>query len=419
MSKRNKTNDLTSLAAQNQPGSWKESLLAGLPHLLAAFVLLIISLGIGNSEGSLLERRFEILNLVFAFAVAGILVFAFITAWRGGWPRWSASYYFYFYMAVCLPVLLLLQRLDNRYAYLWMDILMSVVFIFLLAVLIFIVTRRDAIKGLLMIAPAAVLSWWLVMEFIPTRIRGPLQVGMFLVLALAAVWIARRGSWRSGIWTIIAACALVGIPVSYFRTYHHNIPPQYAGAATFEALSGRFAQALFWNVMLVIVPLMICTLCELGQRCSKDGRAGYQLAFFGIMLNLISNLISTSGYSRGFLNHNSPREMFLYSLIFMGAVTYIFGTALLLKTARLDGVLKDQKTVTLLILVTAGLPLMFMFPMFDSRLYAPTMMPVGLFYENHVPDVLTYGIGTLLLLFGGWLISRLKLPLKGDKALPA
>jgi hypothetical protein len=87
---------------------------------------------------------------------------------------------------------------------------------------------------------------------------------------------------------------------------------------------------------------------------------------------------------------------------------FIFGVAKLLKAARLEGLLTDRKTIALIIFVAFGLPLMFIFPIFNSRRYAPTNMPFGLFYENNVPDILVYGLGTLWLFLDGWLISRLK-----------
>ena len=99
--------------------------------------------------------------------------------------------------------------------------------------------------------------------------------------------------------------------------------------------------------------------------------------------------------------------MLLSILILLGAVIFIIGVVKLLRAAWLEGMLTDQRIIALYIFVALGMPLMFMFPMFDSRKYALTNMPFGLFYENKVPDILVYGIGILWLFLGGWLISKL------------
>ena len=312
-------------------------------------------------------------------------------------------------LLLAAPLLAVLQIIDTPPAYRWMDILMTLVYIIVLVVWIYAITRRDAIKGLLVITPVAILSWFPVLEFIPNEIRNPLQFGMLLITGLAAVAIVRSGSWRVGIWTIIGSSMLAGAPIAYFRTYHHNIPPGHADASTVAMLTGRYAQAMFWSAMLVIAPLLIWFFWELSKRCGREGRLGYRLAFSGLLLNLISNLVSDRGYSMGFILRSPLRELAFSALILLSAAIYVVGVILLLRAAREEGLLQDNKTAALFFFAALGLPLMFMFPMFEARRYTATTMPFGLFYENNVPDLLVYGLGALWLLAGGWLITRMKL----------
>lgn len=396
-----------SIENSSPPGSWQEALLSGFPHLCIAAILLVVTFIPYLTKGASFLKVFEIANLVFAWTVVGILIMAFIIAGRKGWPRWSASYYFYMFLVLASPLLILFQ--GEGYMVLYF------VYTIVLVLWIYAVTQQDVIKGLLFITPVAILSWWLGLEFIPSAIRNPLQVGMLLVTALVAILIARFGDWRTGIWIIIGSCILVGLPISYFRTYHHNIPPEHADSATIAMFTGRFAQAWFWSSMLVIAPVLIWIFWELSQKCGREGKLGYRLAFTGLLLNLISNLASGLWYAR--FIRNSPRrgiEMLLSILIILGALIFIMGIVKLLRTAKREGVLIEQKTIALFIFVALGLPLMFMFPMFDSRRYTSTNMPFGLFYENHMPDTLVYGIGVLWLFLGGWLITRLRLPKQPD-----
>jgi len=396
-----------SIANRSQPGSWKEALLSGFPHLCIAAILLVVTFIPYLTEDTSSQKVFEIASLMFAWSVVGVLIIAFIIAWRKGWPRWSASYYFYMFLALTAPLLILFQGQGYMVLYF--------IYTLILVLWIYAVTQRDVIKGLLFITPVAILSWWLVLEFIPSAIRNPLQVGMPLVTAFVAILIARFGNWRKGIWIIVGSCMLVGLPISYFRTYHHNIPPEHADSATIAMFTGRFALAWFWSSILVIAPLMIWVLWELSKKCGREGKLGYRLAFTGLLLNLISNLASGLWYARFIRNYPQRGiEMLLSILIILGAVIFIIGVVKLLRAARLEGVLMDQKTIALFIFVALGLPLMFMFPMFDSRRYTSTNMPFGLFYENNVPDTLVYGIGVLWLFLGGWLISQLKVVKQSD-----
>ena len=106
--------------------------------------------------------------------------------------------------------------------------------------------------------------------------------------------------------------------------------------------------------------------------------------------------------------------MLLSILILLGALIFIIGDRQTAQGCLAEGMLIEQKTIALFIFVALGMPLMFMFPMFDSRRYTSTNMPFGLFYENNMPDTLVYGIGVLWLFLGGWLITRLRLPKQPD-----
>jgi hypothetical protein len=399
-----------SLQGENQPASWREAFLAGLPHLIVAFVFLMVALASSTwiEDGSL--KMMEIAALVLIWSGIGAVVVAAFFAWRKGWPRWAASYYFYWFLAIGAPILLIFQNMDNDFGYRVMDVLLMVVYILALVVWIYAVTRRDSIKGLLMIAPAAVLFWSFQFEFMADEFTIPLRVGMFLIIAMAAVLIARFGSWRLGIWTVIGASMVVGLPISYFRTFHHNIPPQHFNPATAESLSERFVGTLFWSALLIVAPLLIWALLELSKRLGQRGKLGYRLIFTGILINLTSTLVLHQGYYFKYLPNKPLREVGFPIIIGLSALAYFTGVALVLRTAKRQGVLPDAITRVLLGLVASVLPFTFLIQIFTSLRVLPTNLPFGLFSENAVPKLLYYGLGLLWLLLAAWLLTRLRVP---------
>lgn len=390
-----------SLEYGGQQDTWNGALLAGLPHTILTVLLVVVTLVSQIRIEESRQRILDITTLILVWSLVGLLFIGLFIAWRKGWPRWAASYYFYAFIMAAAPLLLLTQnRGYDRY--------LLFTYLLVLVVWIYTVTRRDVIKGLLMITPIAILSWYPMLEFIPSQFRNPILVSMLFITALTAIVIARFGSWRIGIWTILSASILVGIPIAYYRTYHNNIPTEYADPATIMMFAGRYSEAVFWSAILVIAPLLLWIFWELGKRSGYSGAIGYQILFTGLVLNFAVNVVAGSWYTMGLHTTNRLLNGLFGGLIIVGVLLTISGLVTLLKAAKHAGVVSKNKTIVLLIFAVMGLPLMFMFPMFDSRRYLATDLPFGLFYENDVPDVLYYGLSAVWLLVSAWVITSLK-----------
>ena len=171
------------LSAPWKPGSWGDSLWAGLPHLLIA-ILFAVTGALANTGLAVVSRIVLVLLLL-----VGCLATVYYT-WRNHWPTWSASWYGYIGLIILLLGILPYQAwagLSNQF-------FTRIRFILLfptLAVLLYWLSRRNPIEALLMAMPVIILYWFSVMEFIPNPIRFWLTFWLFLLPALVAITINR------------------------------------------------------------------------------------------------------------------------------------------------------------------------------------------------------------------------------------
>ena len=367
------------MSETRQPGSWKDAVLAGLPHLLVV-VLALLPLGTVKNGSTVYP--------VFLFILPGFILAALALAWRHGWPRWSASWYVY----VGMIVILLPQRA------------LFAVPLIIVGWLYWII-RRDQIKGLLIATPLMLLFWSPVLEFVETTIHNAILIGMILLAAGLAIAIVRLNNVRIGLWLALDASLLTGLLAAYARTYWHYLPPEYSEPPTLAALAGRFAPQLVVGSALVIGPLLFRGLGEIGKRSGREGLLGYRLALGGLVLNLFGIL----GYYWQSLAIVGPGKQWFNGVIYLGLFLCLVGALGLGVAARRSKVPLDRASLTLLVLIPSALPLMWMLllPIWFGFRILPAGLSFALYDLGDIYKYEVYAVGLVWLLLSAWLVTRL------------
>jgi len=399
---------------ENQSGSWRSALLSAFPHLYLALIIILASF-IPTQSMQSAQAWVETLTIMLAWSGAIILIIIFIIAWRNHFPRWIGSYVFYVFLAGAAPLLWIAQEVWHAYAL--MDLLINFVYIFIFVVLAVWIFRRDVIKGMLTIAPVAILAWYPVLEFIPNPIRNPLNLAMMLSIAFLTLLITRQGDWRRAIWIIIFVTALIGIPIAYFRTFHHNIPSQYAHPATGLNFANLYAHSLFLNALLVVTLSFLWFMNRISECGDVKAKRAYRLAFDGILINLLVILTVARGYSMRFVPFHRWLDLAFFVLMCLSAAMFVIAIVRILLTYLSSVQALPQKMKLVLLGLGIAFPLVFMFPIFDSTSIYPSIFPFGLLDKLQIPALLYSGVGILWLLLLAWAITSLEFPtLQTNKA---
>jgi hypothetical protein len=385
--------------------SWSSALLSAFPHLYLALIILLASF-IHTASTQSAQAWIEALTIVLAWSGAIILIIVFIFAWRNHFPRWIGSYIFYAFIAAAAPPLWIAQEIWHAYAL--MDALLSFVYILLFVFLALWIFQRDSIKGLLTITPVAILAWYPVLEFIPNHIRNPLNLAMMLSIALLALLITRQGNWQRALWMLIIITVLIGLPIVYFRTFHHNIPSQYADPATILALFTRYSQSLFWSLLLVVGLTFLWFLKHIADHGDSKIKSAYKLAVDGILINLLVNFAVARGYSFRFVPFHQLLDVAFFVLMILSAAMFVIALIRLLKIELSSEQAHPQKMKLLLLGLGIAFPLVFMFPIFDSTSIYPSMFPFGWFESLNISPLIYSGVGLIWLLLLAWVITSLK-----------
>lgn len=229
-------------------GSWRDSFMAGVPHLLAA-------LFVGMEMFFHTAAAYPMIRIGMGISILVVFIAAAVYAWRQKWPLWSASWYGYWsWLGVIVFVMGMISLNAKVQIFVeWeLSIALLLITLFLLVAALFRLFRSDRVKGLLAaLFLMPILLPLMVLEFVPDAVKGYLMLGSGSVSALAAALIVRLCNWRSGVWLALGGNLIMGIVHSYVGVYKLDIP--FPGQYIANPLDLLFHLLAFIVVSLVLI----------------------------------------------------------------------------------------------------------------------------------------------------------------------
>lgn len=401
MQKEEATMQVTQMVPMKQ-GLWRDAFWAGLPHLLIAMMVGITGVVAGTKLAT-------ISGIILALLLtAGFLATIYYT-WRNHWPTWSASWYGYVGLIVLLFAILPYQDWVGTADWIFGGI-HFILPLLSLATLLYWLSRRNPIEGLLMAMPLIILYWFPVMEFVPNSIRFWLTLGIFLLSALTAIMITRLNDIQKAIWLVLGASILIGLPIAYARTYWHNIPEGHFSPPTLGQMAELFSVPWLASSALVLGPILGWGIWNLGKKHGRPGRVSAILMILGLLVNLLGHFNYWWWFSRqNYLNALQvsalyrPDKASSTLMVYAGLVAIAAGAIWLAVLTW-----KQNKLLSItLILAPLALPLFTMFPTY----FGTYIVPAGLSFEfARLSDTYKYlilFIGMMWLVMSGWTVTHL------------
>lgn len=383
-------------------GSWGDATWAGLPHFLLAVLAATTTL-VADSRLATLS------GIVIGFSLLAGFLATILYTWRDRWPAWTASWYGYVGLIVLLFSILPNMAWVGLAATLYAAI-RAVLLVLAVATVLYWLTRRNPIEGLLMATPLMILYWLPVTEFIPNEIRLWLTVWLFLPIALTSATITRLNDIRSAVWFVLGASVLTGLPIAFARTYLHNIPAGHYTAPSLGKMAEIFATPWLASGALVIAPVLGWGLWNLGKRHGRLGRPGAGLTILGLATNLLGHFaywwtFNENAYFSGIGLNNlfQPTRASATVLVYLGLALLFVGSAWL--GALTWG--QNKALAAALVVAPLALPLLVMFPTyFGNRIaLAGSSLEITRLAEGWRLGLLF--LGALWLTMSGWTVTRL------------
>jgi hypothetical protein len=390
-------NGLAAAADDGRPGTSLAAWLAALPHLLV----------VGAFSSSLLFGLENALaGWVVASALGAVSLGALAGAWRAGWPRWSASWAFYWLVLAVAGLglggqALRLVQTQNVYEAALFGLLALV-----LPAAVYFVARRDRISGLLLGLPLLMAMWMPVLEFVPNAVRNVVQPAMWLSLGLVAYTLVRRGSVRLSYGLALGLNLLVGLAVAYSRAYLRVYPAD--APAEVRAAVPVFADFLYWFVpplaalsTLVVGPVLARALWQLGRLGGALGAWASRLTLAGLLLALLGNFGGFGDYLGWLGTSRSQLSLLFAACAYGGLLLILLGLGLFLATP-LRRSWPDRAIIAALAGVLVGLPFAAVLPIWIGFRFAPNAIPFG-FFQVHAHPTAAFGLALAWVLAAGGL----------------
>jgi len=366
----------------SQKTPWGEAVLGGLPHMLAGLAIGLPLLLVTVDQPS----RGSALAFILTYGIVITLILAilgsFVLAWRQGWPRWAASWYFYWGMVPLMVSGAIINRLEQGNT--WEEVsalLIQVIIPLGIAYLLYRITRHDRIRGLLAAMPLMMVVWTIYLEFVSDKLEGVSWVACWLLAGLAAMAILRLNRLESALALTLGTMLLVGFPYTYLGIYYGGALPFSEPGPSLVAVFKTYVPTLALCCSLALGPLLARIFRDLALRSSPYDGWAYRLTLFGLLLVLVD--VVTASY----ITTNDERVLGpIPSLtsapasdIYLGLLAYITGFLLVARTALRSGTLRIDLTALLLFLMPLGVPMALLFGL-PNHIFQLPALPTPLFF---------------------------------------
>lgn len=390
---------------QPAPGSWRQAMVAGAPHVFLALLFTVPPLfGVTDSPLSANTIAFLWLGL-FAFTA----LFVLARAWRREWPQWSATWLSYSGLVAVIFLLPLTHEWKNptsqwlANAVLYMGVPLACVGG------LYAFTRRDPVRGLLAALCFVILLWYPQMEFLPNAIRYALSLGMFALAALVSAVLVRLNNARVGLWLALGLSLLSGLFIAYFRTYWHTIPTGHFSPPTVTDMVELFTLQFGSSATLLIGPPLAWGVWRLGQRHGRAGGWSAGLLISGLSLHLIGQLSYWWWTSTGRYLALIPNEVYVSGNTWPAVLVKLSVPLTLWGALWLSALVwpSHKAEAALLVVVPVALPVALMLPIY----FGNHLLPAGLSFEiadlSAPQKYAVFAVELVWLALGGWLVTRL------------
>jgi hypothetical protein len=322
-------------------------------------------------------------SIILLILMFGAILVIFLLAWRWKWPAWSATWYPFF---VATPLMLASYLIASQYkghldSVIDGNMVMFVVIPLILAVVLYTVTRRDPLRGLLATLLVLYILWMIQnMDFLPFRIEVAIKILSTALICLVIAYLLGWRNWRTGLYAVLAMNLVVGFLFSYAGIYHGGMLPSSAsGPSLAVVVRSLLPQYLVMGAILV-GPLFAWKIRQAGRSAGRAGRIGYHLALAGLLLIILANLAGLRlGQDAYYGRIDASTHSTLVTAIVLGLGVYLLSLFISLfflfrdtpHSRTVPGWSSPGWTPTawaqriLLVLLPLAIPLIFMLP-FDT-----------------------------------------------------